>query len=32
METDGVGEGELIDTNDTPAGEANNRRVEFIKI
>lgn len=32
METDGKGESEPIDTNDTPAGKANNRRVEFIKI
>jgi outer membrane protein OmpA-like peptidoglycan-associated protein len=32
METDGKGESEPIDTNNTPAGKANNRRVEFIKI
>ena len=32
METDGKGEGEPIDKNDKPAGKANNRRVEFIKI
>ncbi len=32
METDGKGEGEPIDKNDSPAGKANNRRVEFIKI
>lgn len=32
METDGKGEGEPIDKNDTPAGKANNRRVEFIKL
>jgi OmpA-OmpF porin, OOP family len=32
METDGKGEGEPIDKNDTPAGKANNRRVEFIRI
>jgi outer membrane protein OmpA-like peptidoglycan-associated protein len=32
IETDGKGEGEPIDKNDTPAGKANNRRVEFIKI
>jgi OOP family OmpA-OmpF porin len=32
MDTDGKGEGEPIDKNDNPAGKANNRRVEFIKI
>src|SRR5688572_10814792 len=32
METDGKGEGEPIEKNDTSAGKANNRRVEFIKI
>ena len=32
METDGKGESEPIDKNDKPAGKANNRRVEFIKI
>ncbi|MBL7739126.1 MAG: OmpA family protein [Chitinophagaceae bacterium] len=32
METDGKGETEPIDKNDNPAGKANNRRVEFIKI
>jgi OmpA-OmpF porin, OOP family len=32
METDGKGESESLDKNDTPAGKANNRRVEFIKI
>jgi outer membrane protein OmpA-like peptidoglycan-associated protein len=32
METDGKGESEPIDKNDNPAGKANNRRVEFIKI
>ena len=32
METDGKGESEPIDKNDIPAGKANNRRVEFIKI
>jgi OmpA-OmpF porin, OOP family len=32
METDGKGEGEPIDKNDTAAGKANNRRVEFIKL
>lgn len=32
METDGKGESEPIDQNDTAAGKANNRRVEFIRI
>jgi len=32
MEVDGKGESEPIDKNDTPAGKANNRRVEFIKL
>jgi OOP family OmpA-OmpF porin len=32
MNTDGKGESEPIDKNDTPAGKANNRRVEFIKV
>lgn len=32
METDGKGESEPMDKNDTPSGKANNRRVEFIKI
>jgi outer membrane protein OmpA-like peptidoglycan-associated protein len=32
METDGRGESEPIDKNDNPAGKANNRRVEFIKL
>jgi outer membrane protein OmpA-like peptidoglycan-associated protein len=32
METDGKGESEPMDKNDTPAGKANNRRVEFIKM
>jgi OmpA-OmpF porin, OOP family len=32
MKTDGKGESEPIDNNTTPAGKANNRRVEFIKI
>lgn len=32
METSGKGESEPIDKNDHPAGKANNRRVEFIKI
>lgn len=31
METDGKGESEPSDKNDTPAGKANNRRVEFVK-
>ena len=31
MDTDGKGESEPADKNDTPAGKANNRRVEFIK-
>lgn len=31
MDTDGKGESEPVDKNDTPAGKANNRRVEFIK-
>ena len=32
METGGKGESEPIDKNDNPAGKANNRRVEFIKL
>lgn len=32
METDGKGESEPMDKSDTPAGKANNRRVEFIKL
>lgn len=32
METDGKGQTEPIDTNSTPEGKANNRRVEFIKL
>ena len=32
MQTDGMGESKPIDKNDNPAGKANNRRVEFIKI
>lgn len=31
METDGKGESQPADKNDTPTGKANNRRVEFIK-
>ena len=31
METDGMGETKPESKNDTPAGKANNRRVEFIK-
>lgn len=32
LESDGKGKSEPVDANDTPAGKANNRRVEFIKI
>ncbi|MGZ8559363.1 MAG: OmpA family protein [Chitinophagaceae bacterium] len=32
MQTDGMGESKPIDKNDNPAGKANNRRVEFIKL
>ena len=32
MQTDGKGEKEPIDKNDSTAGKANNRRVEFIKL
>jgi len=32
MQTDGMGETQPADKNDTPIGKANNRRVEFIKI
>jgi OmpA-OmpF porin, OOP family len=32
METDGKGESQPSDKNDTPAGKANNRRVEFVKL
>jgi outer membrane protein OmpA-like peptidoglycan-associated protein len=31
LDTDGKGEAEPIDKNETPAGKANNRRVEFIR-
>ena len=31
LDVDGQGESQPIDKNDTPAGKANNRRVEFIK-
>lgn len=32
METDGKGESQPADKNDTPTGKASNRRVEFIKL
>ena len=32
METDGKGESQPAGKNDSPAGKANNRRVEFVKI
>jgi outer membrane protein OmpA-like peptidoglycan-associated protein len=32
LETAGWGEGKPIDTNDTPEGKANNRRVELVKL
>ena len=32
METDGKGESQPVDKNDSPQGKANNRRVEFIKL
>lgn len=32
LETDGKGESEPADKNDTPEGKANNRRVEFVKL
>lgn len=31
LDTDGKGESQPVDANDTPAGKANNRRVEFIR-
>ena len=31
MDTDGKGESEPVDKNDSPSGKANNRRVEFIR-
>ncbi|MCF0040418.1 OmpA family protein [Dyadobacter fanqingshengii] len=32
LETDGKGKAQPIDSNETPVGKANNRRVEFIKL
>jgi len=32
LQTKGMGDSKPIDTNDTPEGRANNRRVEFIRI
>lgn len=32
LQSDGKGKSEPVDTNDTPAGKANNRRVEFVKL
>lgn len=32
METDGKGESQPADKNDTPTGKANNRRVEFVRL
>ena len=32
LQTDGPGESQPVDKNDNPAGKANNRRVEFVKI
>jgi len=31
MDTDGKGESQPVDSNNMPAGKANNRRVEFIR-
>ncbi|MEJ7674300.1 MAG: OmpA family protein [Chitinophagaceae bacterium] len=31
LQTDGMGETQPVDKNNTPEGKANNRRVEFIK-
>jgi outer membrane protein OmpA-like peptidoglycan-associated protein len=32
LQTDGKGESQPVDKNDSPSGKANNRRVEFIKL
>jgi hypothetical protein len=32
METDGRGESQSAESNDTPAGKVNNRRVEFLRL
>ncbi|MCF0054847.1 OmpA family protein [Dyadobacter sp. CY356] len=32
LETNGKGKSEPVDSNDTAAGKANNRRVEFVKL
>ena len=32
LQTKGLGEGKPIDTNDTPEGKANNRRVELVRL
>ncbi len=32
IETDGKGASEPVDSNNTPQGKANNRRVEFVKL